>query len=349
MKRRLNIASRIFISLLLFALPLVQVSSATLTTGSVTITDSRPTTTSVTYTIQFSNVSLSAIQCINVKFSDAATGGSKPTGMNITAAAFGGTSNYVPTPANWTISNNNTTGVSSITYGTGETPASASSRTVILTGITNGSTAGTTYYVQFSTFNNTDCATSPVDSATIAYIYTAGQVVTATVDPTLSFTISAVSNGQPVNGVNTTVTTTSSTVPLGTLSTGANSIAAQDLYVGTNANGGYTVTARYTGQLASGSHNFTNHGGSNGTPTPFSAAGTESFGYTTSDYSLGTGSANRFQGGNWAAFTTSPLEVLYSATAAAETLRFGYQAGISATTPAGIYTTTVVFVATPTY
>jgi len=327
-------------------------SAASLQNGSLTLSDSRPSATSVSYTFNFSGVTTSAIKCISVQFSDAATGGSKPTGLTITSAALSGTSNYVPTPASWTPTNNNTTGLTTLVYATGETPASASNRTVILTGITNGSVAATTYYVRFATFNNIDCATSPVDSQTIAFIYTNGQLVSATVDPTLSFTIAGVASGQSVNGVTTNITTTSTTVPLGTLTTGSNAIAAQDLTVGTNAQSGYTVTIRYTGALTNGTHSFVDFASPNSAPTAFSAAGTEAFGYTTNDASLGTGTATRFTatgGQKFAGFTTSPLEVAYSAAAASETTRVGYQAGISATTPAGSYTTTVVFVATPTY
>jgi hypothetical protein len=336
-------------AMLIMSFPAAPALAASLTTGSVLLSDSRPSQAATTYTVQFSGVTLSAIKCIKVQFSDAATAGAKPTGMTVTSAAFSGTSNYIPTPASWTVTNDNSAGNVKLTFATGETPASASSRTVVLTTITNGSTAGTAYFVQFSTFNNTDCATSPVDSATIAYIYTTGQTVSATVDPTLSFTVNSVASAATVNGATTTVTTSSSTIPLGTLSTGANSIAAQDLTVGTNAQNGFTVTVKYTGSLTSGSHNMTDHTGTNAAPTAFSAAGTEAFGYTTEDFTLGTGTAARFSANNWAGLTTSPLEVVYNAGAASLTTRVGYQAGISATTPSGSYTTTVVYVATPTY
>lgn len=326
--------------------------AASLQSGSLTLSDSRPNTASVSYTFSFSNVTTTPIKCISVQFSDASTGGSKPAGLTITGATFGGTSTYVPTPASWTVTNNNTSGLTTLTYATGETPASSSARTVVLNAITNGSTAATTYFVRFATFNNVDCATSPVDNQTIAFIYTNGQVVSATVDPTLSFTIAGVASAQTVNGVTTNVSTTATTVPLGTLSTSTNTVAAQDLTVGTNAQSGYTVTIRYTGALTNGTANFTNFASPNSAPTTFSAAGTEAFGYTTNDATLGTGTAARFTssgGQKFAGFTTSPLEVAYSATAASETTRVGYQAGISAATPAGSYTTTVVFVATPTY
>ncbi len=336
-------------SIFLSAFVYVKINAAALTAGSVTISDSRPTTASVTYTIKFSSISLSAIKCIKVQFSDTAAGGSKPTNMDITSAALSGTSTYIPTPASWAISNNNTSGVSSITFASGETPAGASARTVVLTGITNGSVAGTAYYLLFSTYNNTDCSSSGVDSATIAYIYTAGQTLTATVDPTLTFTVAGVANGQSVNGATTTITTTSTTIPLGVLSTGANTIGAQDLAVGTNAVGGYTVTIRYTGVFTNGSHTFVDHSGTNASPTSFSAAATEALGYTTNDAVLGTGTAARFSSNLWAGLSTSPLEIAYNLNPASETTRVGYQAGIAATTPAGAYTTTIVYVATPTY
>lgn len=333
-----------------FSLHLPQVvTSATLTNGSILLSDSRPSATSVTYTLTHSNVTTSTIRCIRVQFSDAATGGSKPAGMNITSAALSGSSNYVPTPGSWSVSNNNTTGVVSITNSSGETPASSSNRTVILTGITNGSSAATTYYVQFETFTNTDCATGPVDNAVTAFIYTNGQTMSATVDPTLSFSVNSVASGQSVNGSTTTAGSTSTTLPLGTLSVSANRVVAQDLTIGTNAQNGYTVTVAYTGAMSNGSHNLANHTGTNSSPTAFSAAGTEAVGYTTNDFSLGTGTANRFQGGNWAALSTTPAEIAYHGSAVSETVRAGFQAGISATTPAGAYTTTVIYTATATY
>ena len=133
------------------------VYAATLTTGSLSMDDPRPSTTGVQYDIDFSNVTTSAIQCVKVVFSDAASGGSVPTGMDTTSAALDATTDYIPTPGSWSV-NATTNGTLDITYGTGETPASSSNRTIVLTSIDNGSTAETTYYVQFSTYNNTDCS-----------------------------------------------------------------------------------------------------------------------------------------------------------------------------------------------
>ncbi len=345
-----SILSFIVIVLALGAVPIVRLQAASLTTGSIALSDSRISSASVTYAITFSGVTTSPIQCINVRFSDASVAGAKPSGMTITSLALSGVSTYIPTPASWSVSNTDATGVTQITFASGETPSSASARTVLLTGITNGSIAGTTYFLQFSTYNNTDCSTSPVDNATIAFIYTSGEIVTASVDPTLAFTVAGVASAASVNSSTTNITTTSTTIPFGTITASTNKIAAQDLIIGTNAGSGYTVTIRYTGTFTNGTGgNIVDWTGTNASPTTFSAAGTSAFGYTTEDAVLGTGTVARFTSNKWAGFTTSPLEVAYNAGASADTVRVGFQAGIATTTPAGAYTTTVIYTATPIY
>lgn len=328
------------------------VHAASLTGGKVALSDSRPSGTTVSYDIEFDNVTSGAIKCVKVEFDTAADGGGgKPSGLDITSAALSGSSDYVPTPASWSVSNNNTTGVSSITYATGETPASATDRNLILTGITNGSTAETGYYVLFSTYNNTDCTSSAVDSGVGTFIYVTGQAVSLTVDPTISFNVAAVNSSQSVNGATTTVTTTDGTIPFGTVTSGALSIAAHDATVTTNAGSGYTVYIRYTAKPTSGGNDIDDHSGSNAAPSAMSA-GTEAFGYTTNDSSL-SGSATRFTDSapEYAAFTTTNAEVAYSSAAvASETTRIGYAVGISGTTPAGTYgNSTVIITATPAY
>lgn len=333
--------------------------AATLTTASVTLSDPRPNATTVSYDFQASGVTTSAIRCIRMEFDTAADGsGGKPTGLDITNAALSGTSDYIPTPGSWSVANNNTTGVSSITFASGETPASASGRNVILTAITNGATASDDYYVLVSTYNNADCATSPVDNVTVGFIYTNGQAVSVSVDGSLSFAVAGVTgNGSlAVNGATITsgLATTATTIPFGTVTSSANRIAAQDITVSTNSGGGYTVYTRYTGQLTSGSNTIDNLGGgaSNAAPAAFSAAGTEGFGYTTEDATL-SGTADRFtsSGGNkWAPFSTTNAEVIFNSTAVSnQTTRLGFQVGVSGTTEPGSYTSTVVYTAVPVY
>lgn len=351
------LASGLLAFALLFS-QVMMVSAATLSTASVTLSDPRPSTASVSYDFQASNVTTSAIRCIRVEFDTASDGsGGKPTGLDITSAALSGSSDYIPTPGSWSVSNNNTTGVSSITFASGETPASASARNVILTTITNGSTAGNDYFLIFNTYNNTDCASSPVDNVTIGFIYTDGQSVSVTVDGALAFTVAGVTGNGSLAVNNQTISnglaTTSTTIPFGTVTTGANRVAAQDLTVSTNAGSGYTVYTRYSAQLTSGGNTIDNHTGSNGTPTAFPTAGTdEAFAYTTEDSSL-SGTADRFtsSGGNkWAAFSLSNAELVFSNAAVSnQTTRVGFQVGIEGTTEPGTYTNTVIYTAVPLY
>ncbi len=322
--------------------------ASVLTNGGINLTDSRPSTANVTYTGTFDNVTTSAIKCIQLVFSTTAAGSAAPSGINTNSVALVGTSTYIPTPGSWAASGS-TNGTIKITFASGETPAGATGRTVVLSGITNASTAGTTYFVKFNTYNNTDCATSPVDSTVLAYQYTTGQSVSLTVDPALTFTISAIASGSTVNSATTTVTTTPTTIPFGTVTSGANAIAAHDMTVVTNAGSGYTVYTRYSGALTSGTNTIADFAGSNATPTAFTAAGTEGFGYTTSSTSL-AGTAARFNSNKWAAFTTTGVEVAHSiAPVSSDVTRIGYQIGISGTTKAGSYTTSVILTAVPMY
>lgn len=344
--------------LVVFAFPLyvftTQTRAATLSNGYVTLSDSRPTTASVTYTIGFQGLTASTVKCVNIQFSDAATGGSKPTGMNITGATLvgGGSTTLIPTPASWTATPNNTSGAIPITYVTGETAVNG---VVVLSGITNGSSASTTYFIQFSTYNNVDCVSSPVDSSVIAFTYTSGVTVSATVDPSLSFSLGNVASSQSVNGATTNVATTTATaVNFGTVTSSTNKIAAHDLIVSTNAINGYTVYVKETAALTYLGATITNWTGTNAAPTSFAAAGNEAFGYTTASTSL-SGTAARFSSNKWAgystSFTTPTVQEVARATGIVsnDTTRVGYQVAIAGSTDAGVYTTTIVYSAVPTY
>ena len=170
---------------------------------------------------------------------------------------------------------------------------------------------------------------------------TANVAVTATVAQSEELTVGAVGSSQSVNGETTTVATTDgANLPLGTISVSSNTVAAHDLTMTTNASSGYTVYVKYDHELRRTSSttqdidDLATH--TNATPGSFSGAGTEAFGYTTEDFTLGTGTPNRFSSDKWAAFTTGDLEVAYhDSYVSATTTRIGYQAGISTETIAG--------------
>ncbi len=203
-----------------------------------------------------------------------------------------------------------------------------------------------------------DTGTTAIDSQSVGFAVTAGQVVTVSIDPSLTFAVNAVTNtSQSVNGTSTTVTTTNGTIPFGTVTSSSNAVAAHDLVVTTNAANGYTVYVKYTGALSDGnSHTIADVSGSNATPAVFTGAGTSGFGYTTQSTTLsggagtGSGQASRFASSKYAALTSSNIEVARATTAvSSDTTRIGYQVGVSGTQAAGAYTTTVVLTATPTY
>jgi hypothetical protein len=334
--------------------PWLNAQAATLSAASIALSDPRPNTPSVNYTFTASSVSTGGpglIRCIKMVYADAPSAGSVPAGMTTTSATVNtaGT-NYVPTPASWTL-NATTNGTLQLTLAGGETPASCTARTVSINGITNGSTANTAYFLRFNTYSNTDCATGPVDSTVVQFIMTNGSTLSLTVDNTLTFTVNAVASGQTCNGATSTAASTSTTIPFGTVSPASNAIVCQDLTASTNATNGYTIYARYTAAPTNTlSQTIDPVSGSNASPAAFSAAGTEAYGYTTNDFTLGTGTAGRFNSNLWAAMTTSNAEVGYeSAGVTSTTYRIGHQVGVSTLTQPGTYTTTVIYTCTPVF
>lgn len=329
--------------------------AASLSTSSLSLGDPRPSTINVSYAFAAGGVSLTPIKCIKEVYADTSTGSVVPAGMSTAAANLDtANTNYIPTPASWTITRP-ANGTITLTNATGETPAAASARKVTLSGVTNASTADTKYFLRLSTYNNIDCTSSPIDSVTVAFIFTNGSTLSLTVDQTLSFTVNAVASGQSCNGATSTQPSSATTIPFGTVSAAANSVVCQDLQAATNATNGYTISTRSVGAPTNSiGQTITSQAGTNAAPTAFPAPGTEAYGYTTNDPSLSTlgGSAtpNRFQTNLWAGMTTANAEVGYESTGVtATTYRVGHQAGISLTTRPGTYQTTVIYTCTPVY
>lgn len=330
-----------------------QVNAATLSSAKVALSDPRPSQTGVDYTFTGSSVTSGLIKCVKVTFSTSSSTVTTPTGFSAAAATI--------TAASSTLINSSATGwtatpaANTVTYtnATGVTPSTLTGATFVVANVTNSSVADTGYFYKLATFNNTDCVTAPVDNVTTMFINTAGSTLSLTVDSTLTFTVNAVAGSQSCNGVTSTAASTGTTIPFGTVTSASNAIVCQDLTASTNSTSGYTIFARYTAAPTNGlSQTIANWTGTNAAPTTFSAAGTEAYGYTTNDATLGTGTANRFTSGGakWAAMTTSNAEVAYEAAGVSSTTyRVGHQVGVSTTTKPGTYTTTVIYTCTPVY
>ena len=193
-------------------------------------------------------------------------------------------------------------------------------------------------------------------------------LVTANVDTTLTFTINGTNPLTSVNGSPTTTfaTSTSTTLPFGTLAPNVSKTLAQDLTVATNARNGYVVTVMQDANLQSSTgadiDGFID-GAYTDTPAswvaPSNSIGNENtwghWGLTTDDTSL-LGSGIDFAANQWVAASTTPRSVMaHSGPSDGVTddigaVRVGYQIQITALQEAGDdYSTTLTYVATPTF
>ena len=193
-------------------------------------------------------------------------------------------------------------------------------------------------------------------------------LVTAEVDTTLTFTVNGTSTGVTVNGSGTTTatTTTSNTLPFGTLVSGTSKTLGQDLTVATNARNGYVVTVEQDQNLLSSTgadiDGFID-GGYDDTPTawvrPSNDINDENtwghWGLTSTDSTL-LGAGADFGSDEWVAASTTPRAIMAhngpsdGATELIGRATIGYQIEISALQEAGDdYSTTLTYIATPTF
>lgn len=348
--KQTKVFQALWFALLIIALSLLPtLNSHALTSSSLLLSDPRPDQTGVSYTFSSTGFTATSIQCVDIIFNTQSDGGGTvPTGMTTTSFTFDSSTSL--TVGSWT-ENTAVNGRLRITSA-GET---ATNGNMVFGGITNGSTEGDDYFAIFTSYTDAACTGgNEVDQVVVAFIYTDGELVQLTIDPTLTFTVAAVGTSQAVNGATTTVASTATGIDhQNSVTFAANGISAHDLQVGTNATGGYSVYIRHTGQLSNGSDTIANHTGTNAVPTVFPAAGTEAWGYTTEDSSLSGGTGNRFTtaGNVWAGFNTSNEIVADNTTAPSgtETTRVGHQVGVAATTPAGTYQTTIIYTVASVY
>ena len=210
--------------------------------------------------------------------------------------------------------------------------------------------------------------------------------VQALVEPTITFTVAGLTNSQNYNTVsgaancgsetsNSGIDSTATFVNLGLLNNGQVSRAAQSLTVSTNGSSGYVITATTSGRFinpASGQWLPDGNGGNgltaNDTPAPAAvpAANTPFFGFSPCGTNVYNSPASIWGtiGGNtitaasakvsnpWNTGTNGFYATLTSYSAgpiSGDITVVRFAAGVSGTTPAGTYTTTVTYVATATF
>lgn len=219
----------------------------------------------------------------------------------------------------------------------------------------------------------TDSTDEDAKDTLIAII--AGTTLSATIDETLTFTVGARTTGE----CNTLVTggtenndSTATTLPFGTLSSDTFYNECQRLTVGTNAAVGYSTTVNTTTRPTSGANTIakaTCDGAacSDTVSAPWDTPTNNGYAYCVKD-STGDAAATA-DGTEWTAAqqcgggsqafksiartdaSDTPRSIMASivATTANDVTDIGYRMSIGAGQAAGSYTTTVIYIATPTF
>jgi hypothetical protein len=190
--------------------------------------------------------------------------------------------------------------------------------------------------------------------------------VSASVDTSLTFTVSGTGSGTTVNGSPTTTSavTTATTLPFDNLVVGTSETLAHDIAVATNATNGFTVTTEISGPLESTLGDTIDgfiDGNDTNTPAAWQGpagtiADTDTYGHwglTSNDTSAGRSS--EFSSDTWVAASTSPIIVMghngpADGVSVDSVAQIGYQIEISALQEASDdYSTTLRYIATPTF
>lgn len=172
------------------------------------------------------------------------------------------------------------------------------------------------------------------DSPASTYYIESDQTVAAIVDPSFTFTVAP--DATTCNGATPTSGTSSSStaVALGHITSAASAIAAQNLTITTNAGNGSAIYMRDTGALRNAGHSIADVS----SDSPFPATGTEGFGYQ----------ADWMNPTHWNPVSTSNSQVFTDSSSPAYHC-IAYQAQVSSTTPAGAYSTLVIYTAVPSF
>ena len=211
-----------------------------------------------------------------------------------------------------------------------------------------------------------DEGTTLQDSASTMVFISDQVIVTADVDPIFEFEILGVAAVTTIDAEDTDVTTSTTTIPFGTLAPAVAKVAAQELRVVTNAVGGFAVTVETDQQLTASNNadidSFVD-GADTSAPTAWAAPtgtiGTEDsyghWGFRTSD---ATNIAQTYANGAYTALFTTPTEV-FTHTGPTDGVNSPEDAGftqvmykaqiMSFQEAADDYTATLTYIATPTF
>jgi len=332
--------------------------AANLTFISNTLTDSGPSVTSghdISFTIPAGS-SLLDTQDISITFPTGFTGVSSLVVGNLTVTVNGGAD---------TATNFSAVG-QVVTFDGIAATAGQVVRIVIADGVVTNP-AGIQSYEFLVELDNATQDTGRTRVAIVNYV-----VVTAIVETTFEFIVAGLATSSVVNGETTTGSTTATTIPFGVLEANTEYTLGQQLTVQTNAANGFVVTVQQDGNLQS-STGADIDGFIDGTyvdtPTawvsPSNVLLNENtwghWGITTNDSDLagtfGTVNSGEFAGGDrFVAASTTPRQIFSHNGPSDGTsqdvglARVAYKVEITPLQEAGDdYTTTLMYIATPTF
>lgn len=211
---------------------------------------------------------------------------------------------------------------------------------------------------------NLDASNTVIDSTTMAVGVIESVRVTATVDPSITFTIAGVgSGGTPCGLGSLSVGTSAYEVPFGSLTLNTFSNASQTLTVSTNAVSGYVVTAQEDDQLGKDGSTTPNIidtacGGTPCTETTArdwtSASSYPGFGYSLQEETSGAAAfeyndSGTFYAKQFAAIAdpdTAQTIMSGSTIASSELINVCYRVAVTSTQEAGDYENLVTYIAT---
>jgi hypothetical protein len=180
----------------------------------------------------------------------------------------------------------------------------------------------------------------------MALVTTSGVAASVQVDPSLTFAVANYGSAVNGSGDSSPVSTTSTTIPFGDVAAGSTAWGSQTLTTSTNASHGYSIYVRSSGQMTdANSDTFRDQSGTVGSPVSYDGSSSQSsFGFTSDSSTVAMGS------NLWAGLTTTNTAIdTQTSPQNNKALHVEYKVEPSNTQQPGTYTTTVVYVATPTY
>ncbi len=328
----LGIAASLVLTVFLMAFS--STASAAQITGRALTLGSSVGGATTTYTFTFTVPSGTTLQSFEaVICTTASSTCTTPSGFDNSTSTLSSQPTNLGDASGWTV-NTSTAGKLRIKK-TGNSAAPTGSQTVVFGNVVNPSATNSTFYARLATYSD-DAWTTGVDIGTVASS-TAGQItVTASVDETLTFTLS------------------SATVALGTLTTSTTGSGTSTMSAATNANSGYAITVNGT-TLTSGANTITalasqtaSSQGASQFGINLKANATPSVGSNVSGTGSGTATSN-YNTADQFRFVTGDSVASASAPTNSNTYTVSYIANVAGSTKPGSYSTTLTYIATATF